>query len=148
MLMRRNDAVRLHAIAFFFIIFFIVINTAESSHHQYQTECSRSCVVENCNEIGIRYGKYCGVGWTGCAGEKPCDDLDACCLLHDHCVALHGLTNINCHEECKRCIKEVEKSGRVGFSSNCTYERAVPTLVQCMDMSILFSQFDTSKPEL
>ncbi|KAK1286766.1 Phospholipase A2-gamma [Acorus calamus] len=51
-----------------------------------QANCSKSCVAENCNSIGIRYGKYCGVGWTGCAGEKPCDDLDACCKAHDECV--------------------------------------------------------------
>ncbi|KAG9453113.1 hypothetical protein H6P81_006017 [Aristolochia fimbriata] len=37
--------------------------------------------------FGIRYGKYCGVGWTDCPGEKPCDDdLDACCKTHDECV--------------------------------------------------------------
>ena len=40
--------------------------------------------------IGIRYGKYCGVGWTGCAGEKPCDDVDACCQIHDDCVGMNG----------------------------------------------------------
>lgn len=40
--------------------------------------------------IGIRYGKYCGVGWTGCPGEKPCDDLDACCKIHDECVEKKG----------------------------------------------------------
>lgn len=41
--------------------------------------------------IGIRYGKYCGVGWTGCPGEKPCDDLDACCKIHDECVEKKGI---------------------------------------------------------
>lgn len=40
--------------------------------------------------IGIRYGKYCGVGWSGCPGEKPCDDLDACCKIHDDCVEKNG----------------------------------------------------------
>lgn len=40
--------------------------------------------------IGIRYGKYCGVGWSGCPGEKPCDELDACCQIHDDCVDVHG----------------------------------------------------------
>lgn len=40
--------------------------------------------------IGIKYGKYCGVGWTGCPGEKPCDDLDACCKVHDECVEKVG----------------------------------------------------------
>lgn len=40
--------------------------------------------------VGIRYGKFCGVGWTGCPGEKPCDDLDACCKIHDECVSDKG----------------------------------------------------------
>lgn len=40
--------------------------------------------------LGIRYGKFCGVGWTGCPGEKPCDDLDACCKIHDECVEKKG----------------------------------------------------------
>jgi hypothetical protein len=40
--------------------------------------------------VGIRYGKYCGVGWSGCDGEEPCDDLDACCRDHDHCVDKKG----------------------------------------------------------
>jgi secretory phospholipase A2 len=34
----------------------------------------------------MRYGKYCGVSYTGCPGEAPCDALDACCMLHDACV--------------------------------------------------------------
>ena len=43
--------------------------------------------------VGIRYGKFCGVGWTGCPGEKPCDDLDACCKIHDECVEKKGNFN-------------------------------------------------------
>ena len=38
----------------------------------------------------MRYGKYCGVGWSGCDGEEPCDDLDACCRDHDSCVEKKG----------------------------------------------------------
>ncbi|KAK1312258.1 putative caffeoyl-CoA O-methyltransferase [Acorus calamus] len=78
-----------------------------------QDNCSKSCVAENCNSIGIRYGKYCGVGWTGCAGEKPCDDLDACCKVHDECVEKKGMTSVKCHEKFKSCIKRVQKSGKL-----------------------------------
>ena len=45
--------------------------------------------------IGIRYGKYCGVGWSGCPGEKPCDDLDACCKVHDDCVGQKGILMVH-----------------------------------------------------
>uniref|UniRef100_A0A803NU87 Uncharacterized protein n=1 Tax=Cannabis sativa TaxID=3483 RepID=A0A803NU87_CANSA len=98
--------------------------------------------------VGIRYGKFCGVGWTGCPGEKPCDDLDACCKIHDECVTKKGLTNIKCHEKFKSCIKKVHKSGKVGFSRDCPYETAVPTMVQGMDFAIMLSQFDNSRAEL
>jgi hypothetical protein len=34
----------------------------------------------------LRYGKYCGLLYSGCPGEKPCDGLDACCMKHDACI--------------------------------------------------------------
>ena len=40
--------------------------------------------------LSIRYGKYCGIGHSGCPGEEPCDDLDACCMVHDSCVGAKG----------------------------------------------------------
>jgi hypothetical protein len=41
----------------------------------------------------LRYGKYCGILYSGCPGEKPCDALDACCMVHDHCVDTHNSTH-------------------------------------------------------
>ncbi|XP_058108157.1 phospholipase A2-alpha isoform X3 [Magnolia sinica] len=50
-------------------------------------ECSRKCESEFCSVPPfLRYGKYCGLLYSGCPGEKPCDGLDACCLTHDACV--------------------------------------------------------------
>ena len=40
--------------------------------------------------VGIRYGKFCGVGWSGCEGEEPCDDLDACYGAPDHYIDKKG----------------------------------------------------------
>ncbi|KAJ8526498.1 hypothetical protein K7X08_028975 [Anisodus acutangulus] len=59
-----------------------------------------------------------------------------------------GMTNVKCHEKFKRCIKKVQKSGKVGFSRYCPYDVAVPTMVQGMDMAIMFSQLGNSKLEL
>ncbi|XP_008804440.2 probable phospholipase A2 homolog 1 [Phoenix dactylifera] len=106
-----------------------------------EVRCSRSCVAQNCNSIGIRYGKFCGVGWTGCPGEKPCDELDGCCKAHDECVEQKGLMSVKCHEKFKNCIRKVKKSGKDGFSEECPYETAIPTMIQGMDMAILFSHF-------
>lgn len=58
------------------------------------------------------------------------------------------MTNIKCHEKFKRCIKKVHKSGKEGFSGSCPYDIAVPTMVQGMDMAILFSQFGQARDEL
>ncbi|TXG61525.1 hypothetical protein EZV62_012888 [Acer yangbiense] len=161
-------------LAFAFIFFFLIV-FIDCANNDSQVKCSRTCVAQNCNSVGIRYGKYCGVGWTGCPGEKPCDDLDACCKIHDECVekkgmvasiiilacsgwlaavdclpifVISGLTNVRCHEKFKTCIKKVQKSGNIGFSRDCPYDRAVPTMVQGMDMAILLSQFGNSKLEL
>lgn len=130
-----------------FFPFFVFPVAAESTSNS-QVGCSKTCVAEKCNSIGIRYGKYCGVGWSGCPGEKPCDDLDACCKIHDECVEKNGMTNVKCHEKFKRCIRKVHKSGKVGFTRDCPYDVAVPTMVQGMDMAIMFSQFGNSKLEL
>ena len=59
-----------------------------------------------------------------------------------------GLTDVKCHEKFKKCIKKVQKSGKVGFSRDCPYDTAVPTMVQGMDLAIMFSQFGNSKVEL
>ncbi|BFG39778.1 hypothetical protein CerSpe_260510 [Prunus speciosa] len=134
--------------AAFAVVVFSLIAVARCSNNDSEVTCSRICVAENCNSVGIRYGKYCGVGWTGCPGEKPCDDLDACCKIHDDCVGKKGMTDIKCHEKFKTCIKKVQKSGKVGFSRQCPYETAVPTMVQGMDLAIMLSQFSNSKLEL
>lgn len=59
-----------------------------------------------------------------------------------------GVANVKCHEKFKKCIKRVQKSGKVGFSWECPYETAVPTMVQGMDLAILMSQFANVKNEL
>ncbi|KAA0061501.1 uncharacterized protein E6C27_scaffold41G00610 [Cucumis melo var. makuwa] len=63
-------------------------------------------------------------------------------------MGFSGLTNVKCHEKFKSCIKKVQKSGKVGFSKECPYSTAVPTMVQGMDLAIMFSQFGNSKLEL
>ncbi|KAJ4708599.1 Phospholipase A2 family protein [Melia azedarach] len=148
MLLRAVVSLRTRVVAAFavFCIFFVVFS--ECANNDSQVKCSRTCVADNCNSVGIRYGKYCGIGWTGCPGEKPCDDLDACCQIHDECVGKRGLTNVKCHEKFKRCVKRVKNSGKVGFSQVCPYDTVMPTMVQGMDMAILMSQLGNSNFEL
>ncbi|XP_021315398.1 probable phospholipase A2 homolog 1 isoform X1 [Sorghum bicolor] len=74
----------------------LAVVLASASAAPQPPPCSRSCAALNCDSVGIRYGKYCGVGWSGCDGEKPCDDLDACCRDHDSCVEKKGLHLLAC----------------------------------------------------
>ncbi|KAI3942636.1 hypothetical protein MKW92_011518 [Papaver armeniacum] len=126
-------------ISFFFIV---------AANSDQQINCSKTCVAQDCNSVGIRYGKFCGVGWTGCPGQKPCDDLDACCKVHDECVEKKGMMSVKCHEKFKNCIRKVEKSGKTGFSQVCPYETAMPTMIQGMDMAIMLSQLGSQRFEL
>ncbi|KAL9242030.1 hypothetical protein vseg_016075 [Gypsophila vaccaria] len=121
---------------------------SSSSSDTAKIQCSKKCVALNCDNMGIRYGKYCGVGHSGCPGEKPCDDLDSCCQIHDNCVEKQGMTNVKCHEKFKRCIKKVQKSSKAGFSKDCPYDIAVPTMVQGMDLAIMMSKIAGPRLEL
>ncbi|RDY06972.1 Phospholipase A2-gamma, partial [Mucuna pruriens] len=116
-----------------------------------QANCSTTCIAEQCNTIGIKYGKYCGVGYSGCAGEKPCDGLDACCMAHDNCVdrfdcfrltkhGFAGMTHVKCHNKLKNCLIREQNSGKVGFSQECPYSIAAPTMIRGMDLAVLLSQ--------
>lgn len=81
-----------------------------------QAECSRKCLAVDCDGPGIRYGKYCGVGHTGCAGEKPCDGVDTCCKQHDNCTGKRGVLDNACHRSFISCLKKQQTSGAAGFS--------------------------------
>ncbi|MCD9642041.1 hypothetical protein HAX54_028630 [Datura stramonium] len=56
--------------------------------------------------------------------------------------------NVKMPVRSSRGMKKVQKSGKVGFSRDCSYDVAVPTMVQGMDMAIMFSQLGNSKLEL
>lgn len=138
-MMFRTSLMRFAA-AFFAIVFVVLVGVARSE------ECTRTCIAQNCDTLSIRYGKYCGIGHSGCPGEEPCDDLDACCKIHDHCVELNGMTNISCHKKFQRCVNRLSKAikqsknKKVGFSTKCPYSVVIPTVNQGMDIGILFSQ--------
>ncbi|KAK7272753.1 hypothetical protein RJT34_29571 [Clitoria ternatea] len=113
-------------------------------HCSGEAICSRKCIAEQCDTVGIKYGKYCGVGHSGCPGEEPCDDLDACCMAHDACVGKFGMTHVKCHTKLRNCLIKVQKSGKVGFSNECPYSTAAPTMIRGMDLAILLSQLGNS----
>ncbi|EES09899.1 hypothetical protein BDA96_05G158800 [Sorghum bicolor] len=70
------------------------------------SDCSRECESQHCTAPLMRYGKYCGVSYTGCPGEVPCDAIDACCMLHDACVQAtdNDYLNLLCNQSLLDCV--------------------------------------------
>ncbi|KAJ4838686.1 hypothetical protein Tsubulata_003118 [Turnera subulata] len=120
------------ALAMTFIFFSVVLAANRAA-----ADCSRTCVTQNCHSVSLRYGKYCGVGHTGCTGEPPCDDVDACCRIHDECTRVKGLTSIECHQQLTRCVRRASNSLKPGFSSDCPVSTIAPTIIRGIDMAIL-----------
>ncbi|KAF3332467.1 phospholipase A2-alpha [Carex littledalei] len=103
-------------------------------------ECSRTCESENCSIPPIlRYGKYCGVMYTGCPGEKPCDSLDACCMVHDACVAAsnNDYLNLECNQNLLNCISKVNTEGPTFQGNKCSVDQVIQDISLIMDAAIL-----------
>ncbi|MED6157609.1 Phospholipase A2-alpha [Stylosanthes scabra] len=104
-------------------------------------ECSRKCESSFCSVPPLlRYGKYCGLLYSGCPGEKPCDGLDACCMKHDQCV--QAKNNDYLSEECSKtfiaCMNEFKKSGGPTFKGNtCKVDDVIRVIDIVMEAALL-----------
>ncbi|URE22556.1 Phospholipase A2 [Musa troglodytarum] len=104
-------------------------------------QCSRKCESQHCNVPPfLRYGKYCGILYTGCSGEKPCDALDACCMVHDACVQSKNNDYLSqeCNQNFLNCISRVRESGKGSFKGNkCMVEEVVDVISLVMEAALL-----------
>ncbi|XP_021276903.1 phospholipase A2-alpha [Herrania umbratica] len=104
-------------------------------------ECSRKCESEFCSVPPfLRYGKYCGLLYSGCPGEKPCDGLDACCMKHDACV--QAKNNDYLSQECSQnfinCMANFQKSGGRTFKGNkCQVDEVIDVINVVMEAALL-----------
>ncbi|XP_039126866.1 phospholipase A2-alpha-like [Dioscorea cayenensis subsp. rotundata] len=114
------------------------INGGMSENKQ---QCSRKCESEHCTVPPfLRYGKYCGILYSGCPGEKPCDGLDACCQTHDACVqAKHNdYLSQECNENLLDCIEKYKKSGAASFKGNkCMVQEVVDVITIVIEAALL-----------
>ncbi|XWS52301.1 hypothetical protein CRYUN_Cryun11dG0056200 [Craigia yunnanensis] len=104
-------------------------------------ECSRKCESEFCSVPPfLRYGKYCGILYSGCPGEIPCDGLDACCMKHDACV--QAKNNDYLSQECSQnfinCMTNFQKSGGKTFKGNkCQVDEVIDVISVVMEAALL-----------
>ncbi|XP_011017752.1 PREDICTED: phospholipase A2-alpha-like [Populus euphratica] len=104
-------------------------------------DCSRKCESEFCSVPPfLRYGKYCGLLYSGCPGEKPCDGLDACCMKHDACV--QAKNNDYLSQECSQnfinCMNNFRNSGAHTFKGNkCQVDEVIDVISLVMEAALL-----------
>ncbi|XP_060172298.1 phospholipase A2-alpha [Lycium barbarum] len=105
-----------------------------------EKECSRTCESKFCAVPPfLRYGKYCGILYSGCPGEQPCDGLDACCMKHDHCIQRknNNYLNLKCNENFLDCVAKFTKSGAPSFKGNtCSVNAVVRVITDVIDAAV------------
>ncbi|BBN12498.1 secretory phospholipase A2 [Marchantia polymorpha subsp. ruderalis] len=106
------------------------------------TTCKTVCESEHCKDpVRLKYGKYCGVGYTGCSGQSPCDGLDACCQTHDNCVGSNNLKNYvdtQCSNALLNCVETWDASNSAQFAGNtCPREDVVNTISGVMKLATI-----------
>ncbi|PPD90720.1 hypothetical protein GOBAR_DD12337 [Gossypium barbadense] len=88
----------------------------------------------------LRYGKYCGLLYSGCPGEKPCDGLDACCMKHDDCVQAmnNDYLSQKCSQSFIKCIKDFQKGGERSFKGNkCQVDQVIDVISVVMKAALI-----------
>jgi len=113
-------------------------------------DCSRQCESENClDPFDLRYGKYCGIGYTGCDGEPVCDGIDQCCLTHDNCIGsnLQNYVNRTCNDQLKDCVKQFRDANLPQFAgSNCSASEVENVIILSMTSATLGNPGSPSPP--
>ncbi|GAB2291442.1 hypothetical protein Dimus_025697 [Dionaea muscipula] len=89
---------------------------------QVSKECSRKCESEFC------------------AGEKPCDGLDTCCMMHDACVQAKGDDYLSqqCSQNFINCMAKFGDSARHTFKGNkCQVDEVIDALNVVMEAALV-----------
>ncbi|CAL9101673.1 Phospholipase A2 [Musa troglodytarum] len=118
----------------------IGVQSVNSGITASKQQCSRKCLSDNCTVPPfMKYGKYCGILYSGCPGEKPCDALDACCMVHDACVqSKHDYLSQECNENLLDCIAAVRASGKGTFKgSKCMVEEVAEVMTLVIEAALL-----------
>ncbi|CAJ2636552.1 unnamed protein product [Trifolium pratense] len=88
----------------------------------------------------LRYGKYCGLLYSGCPGEKPCDGLDACCMKHDQCVTVKNNDYLSqqCSQTFIDCMDKFSNTKAPTFKGNtCQADDVIEVIKVVMEAALL-----------
>ncbi|KAB1205145.1 Phospholipase A2-alpha [Morella rubra] len=108
-------------------------------------ECSSKCESDFCTVPPLlRYGKYCGLLYSGCPGEKPCDGLDACCMKHDACVTNKNNDYLSqeCSQNLLNCMAAFQNSGAPTFKGNeCKPDEVIDVITVVIKAALLAGRY-------
>ncbi|KAM7480970.1 hypothetical protein LguiB_005553 [Lonicera macranthoides] len=108
-------------------------------------QCSRTCESSFCSVPPfLRYGKYCGLLYGGCPGEKPCDGLDSCCMKHDACIAAKNNDYLSqeCSQNFVNCLTSFKKAGAMTFKGNtCQADEVINVITAVMEAALLAGRY-------
>ncbi|XP_018501072.1 phospholipase A2-alpha-like isoform X1 [Pyrus x bretschneideri] len=111
----------------------------------WSKDCSRQCESEFCTVPPfLRYGKYCGLLYSGCPGEQPCDGLDACCMKHDNCVQSknNDYLSSECSQTFLNCMAEFKnKRGKTFKGNKCHVEDVVEVITLVMEAALVAGRY-------
>ncbi|KAI5061270.1 hypothetical protein GOP47_0023775 [Adiantum capillus-veneris] len=120
-----------------FIVIFLAYNTQPSCALIVNTSdllpCGNTCESSDCIFPPLlRYGKYCGIGYTGCDGETPCDNLDVCCQTHDACIGddPSNYLNVTCNQNLLDCVSNFQNSDDPQFDGATCGKTTVCTTIK------------------
>ncbi|KAH7849959.1 hypothetical protein Vadar_025667 [Vaccinium darrowii] len=132
--------------------YFVVLNFSFTSVHALNIgiqassdlplskECSRECESEFCQVAPfLRYGKYCGLLYSGCPGEKPCDGIDSCCMKHDDCIQSknNDYLSTECNQGFLNCIATFKRSGGKAFNgSTCSVGEVTEVMTVVIEAAV------------
>ncbi|KAF7152038.1 hypothetical protein RHSIM_Rhsim01G0112100 [Rhododendron simsii] len=129
----------------FIPVYALNIGIQASSGLSLSNECSRKCESQFCNVPPfLRYGKYCGLLYSGCPGEKPCDGLDACCMKHDDCIGAknNDYLSTECNQDLLNCITTFKRSGGKAFKgSTCSVGEVANVITVVIEAALLAGKY-------
>uniref|UniRef100_A0A0D9ZC95 phospholipase A2 n=1 Tax=Oryza glumipatula TaxID=40148 RepID=A0A0D9ZC95_9ORYZ len=101
--------------------------------------CSRTCESDHCTTPPLlRYGKYCGILYSGCPGEQPCDELDACCMHHDNCVqAKNDYLSTACNEELLECLARLREGSSTFQGNKCMIDEVIDVISLVIEAAVV-----------
>ncbi|KAH7849608.1 hypothetical protein Vadar_020334 [Vaccinium darrowii] len=153
MALHQSSKLVLLLLSFYLVVFnfsFISVHALNigiqaSSDLSLSKECSRKCESEFCQVAPfLRYGKYCGLLYSGCPGEKPCDGIDSCCMKHDACIQSknNDYLSTECNQDFLNCIAAFKRSGGKTFKgSTCSVGEVTKVMTDVIDAALLAGRY-------